>query len=74
MAMVRGQCRHCLRVDVLKRGICLKCKSRTESMEDLIIKCHDLQAKLDHQKYLNRLLEFQLRRATIKLNRVKKHP
>lgn len=74
MAVVKGNCRHCLRWSVVKRGICLKCRMTTESMEDLVVKINDLQAKLDHQKYLNRLLEFQLRRATIKLNRVKKHP
>jgi hypothetical protein len=69
--MTRGTCRHCLRVEILKRGICLKCRSHTQSLEELMLKIHELQAKLDQQKYLNRLLEFQLRRAKIKINRSK---
>ncbi len=49
----------------------MKCRSHTQSVEELMLKIHELQAKLDQQKYLNRLLEFQLRRAKIKINRSK---
>lgn len=70
MAEIKGQCRHCLRFQIIKRGICLKCRSSVDSMEDLMLRLHDLQAKLKQQKYLNRLLEFQLRRAKIRLERL----
>lgn len=70
MAEIKGPCRHCLRFQILKRGICLKCRAEVESMEELMLRLHDLQAKLNQQRYLNRLLEFQLRRAKIRLERL----
>lgn len=69
---IRGNCRHCLRYEVLSRGICTKCSSNCVDVEDLLLKLHDLKLKLDKERHLKRLLEFQLRTVKNKLKRVKK--
>lgn len=71
-APVRGVCRHCLRWEVVRRGICLKCRAVTSSTEELILKINELQTQLEKERHLKRLLEFQLRTAKNKLIRAKK--
>lgn len=69
---VRGVCRHCLRVDVVKRGVCLKCRAICTSTEELILKINDLQTQLEKERHLKRMLEWQLKTAKNKLARAKK--
>lgn len=72
MKNIRGNCRHCKRYEILSRGICLKCNSNCLELEDMLIKMETLRAKLEKERHLKRLLEFQLRTVKAKLARAKR--
>jgi hypothetical protein len=58
----------------VKRGICLPCNAASLDAEELLIQIAHLQAKLEKEKHLKRLLEWQLKNAKIKISRMKKKP